>query len=343
MGDLRGDRFRLHANIVWEARNRIAPLVPRTPLVPSPFLSEVAGRPVYLKMENIHEINAFKIRGAANKILSLSTEERRRGVTTFSTGNHGLAVSAVARRLGIPAVICVSRRVPKVKTEAIRRRGAHLEIAGDSQDDAEIRCRQLQEERGLTVVKPFDDPLVIAGQGTIGLELLEDLPEVETVVIPLSGGGLLAGIALAVKANRPDARIVGVSTERSAVMIESLRRGHPVALEESETLADSLLGGIGLDNQYTFRMVRDLADATIQVSEEAIAEGMRWLLHYHRTVAEGAAATTVAALLEGKVPPGEGPVVLIISGGNVDPGVLLQIADHPPSHRGIDPHPIRER
>ncbi|MGO4888960.1 hydroxyectoine utilization dehydratase EutB [Anaerobacillus sp. MEB173] len=307
---------------VWEARKRISSIVAKTPLISSPVLSEQFGAPVYLKLENHHEIGAFKVRGAANKILSLSLEEQQRGVTTFSTGNHGMAVAYVAQKLGIRAVICISNRVPKVKVDNIKRFGAEVEIYGNSQDDAGVRSYQLQKEEGLTVIKPFDDPYVIAGQGTIGLELLEDLPSIENVVVPLSGGGLLSGVALALKETDPSIHVTGVSMERAAVMYESLQARKPVILKEEPTLADSLLGGIGLDNHYTFKMVSTYMDSVVRVSEKSIAKAMGFMADKHRMIVEGAAATSVATILDNKISRPKKNIVLIISGCNVDLSVI---------------------
>lgn len=299
-------------NQVWQARKRISWIVKKTPLIKSPSLSEQMNADVYLKLENLHEIGAFKLRGAANKILSLSQEEQQRGVTTFSTGNHGLAVSYLAKQLGIQAVICMSSRVPKAKVDAIKRWGAQIEIVGESQDEAGIYCEKLQNEHGLTVIQPFDDPYVIAGQGTIGLELLEDLPDLSSVIIPLSGGGLLAGIGLSLKTNNPMINVYGVSMERSPVMYESLKSGKPIELKEQETLADSLLGGIGLDNKYTFGLVQQFMDKAFLVSEESIAKAMAFMLEKHRMVIEGASATGIAALAEKiQLRPGSTSVLII--------------------------------
>ncbi|MBT2569708.1 hydroxyectoine utilization dehydratase EutB [Planococcus sp. ISL-110] len=310
---------------VWEARKRIAPLVKKTPLIESSILSERLGRPVYLKLENTHEIGAFKIRGAANKILSLSEEEKRRGVTTYSTGNHGMAVSFVAQKLGIEAVVCISSRVPKMKVDSLKRLGARIEIVGESQDAAGVRCFELQKERGYTVIEPFDDPYVIAGQGTIGLELLEDIPSLADVLVPLSGGGLLSGIGLALKTNSPKIRITGLSMERSAVMHESLKAGKPLEIEESETLADSLLGGIGLDNQHTFNMVGEYMDQLVLVSEEEIGYAMAYMMDKKGMIVEGAAATGIAAVLGNQIPYQNRALVVIITGQNVDSSILLEL------------------
>lgn len=317
---------------IHAARRRIAGVAARTPLIPSPALSRVAGAQVYLKLENLQPTGAFKIRGAANKIARLVEESGTAGpvagVTTFSTGNHGRAVAHVARRFGVRAVICVSRGVPAVKLQAIRDLGAAIDVS-PTQDEAEARCRRLAEEQGLVLVHPFDDLDVIAGQGTIGLELLEDLPEVDAIVMPLSGGGLLSGVAVALKALRPGVRVIGVSMERAPVMYHSLRAGRPVTLPEEPTLADSLVGGIGLDNRYTFRLVRELADGVVLVSEEAIARAMAFMLREHGLLIEGGAATAVAALLEGKLEAAAGSsaaprrIAVVVTGRNVDVGRAL--------------------
>lgn len=310
---------------VFEARKRIAPLIQPTPLIYSHELSRQLNANIYLKLENLHEIGAFKIRGAANKILSLSPGQQQRGVTTFSTGNHGLAVAYIAEKLGIRAVICVSDHVARAKIDAIRRLGAEIVFCGDGQDDAENRCYELEKEQGLEVIKPFDDPYVIAGQGTIALEILEQYPQIDTAVIPLSGGGLFSGIALTLKSCDTSIRTVGVSMEKSAVMHESIKAGKPVVMKETETLADSLLGGIGKNNQYTFELVRQLADETLLVPEESIARGIRYMFDQHRMVVEGAAATGIAAFLNGNLTQTGKEIVVVISGSNIDLPLWLKI------------------
>ncbi|MFT9849385.1 hydroxyectoine utilization dehydratase EutB [Aneurinibacillus sp. REN35] len=309
---------------IWQARKRISSIVKQTPIIYSHHLSQLTGSAIYLKLENLHDIGAFKVRGAANKILSLTPEERERGVTTFSTGNHGQAVAFVAQQLGVKAVVCVSNRVPKAKIDAIQRWGATIEITGDSQDAAGEHCDRLQKEQGLTVIKPFDDPEVIAGQGTMGLEIAREVPEVDMVIGGLSGGGMHSGLGLAMKSIDPAIQVVGVSMEHGAVMYESIKAGKPVVLGEKDTLADSLLGGIGLDNAYTFEMVKKYVDQSLLVSEEAIAEGMAYMLKHHHMVIEGAAAVGIGALLRQKiVKPGK-CIVIIISGCNVNLDAHIQ-------------------
>ena len=312
---------------VFSAQQRIASVARQTPLLSSSSLSERTAADVYLKLENLQETGTFKVRGAANKILSLSEEQRARGVVTASTGNHGRAVSFVAKKVGIPAVVCISERVPQNKVEALRRNGAELVVEGHGQDEAAERAAALQAERGLIMVHPFDDPDVIAGQGTIALEMLNALPELDIILVPLSGGGLISGIGLALKSAAPGARVVGVSMERAPVMYHSLQAGHPVQMPEEDTLADSLLGGIGLDNQYTFRLVQQFVDDVVLVSEEEIARGMAFLMREHNVIAEGAGAVGIAALLGGKVSePGQN-VGVVVSGGNVDLDTLLKAVE----------------
>lgn len=317
-----------HINLqhIFIARQNILYIAQITPLVRSDSLSRQYNADVFLKLETLQPIGAFKIRGAANKILNLTAEEKERGVVTASTGNHGRAVAYVAKKLGINAAVCLSELVPKNKVEALRRLGAEVIVNGQSQDEAEDRANELVAERGLTMVHPFDDPFVIAGQGTIGLELLNDFPAVDTVLVPLSGGGLIAGIALALKSTNPAIRVIGVSMAEGAVMAKSLMVGEPVQMAESPTLADSLQGGIGMDNKFTFKMVQDLVDEVVLVSEDEIAAAMAFAIHEHHLVVEGAGAVGIAAVRAGKVDVNGRNVALIISGGNVAIPRLLQIA-----------------
>lgn len=311
---------------IYAARERVAEVAWRTPLLLSSELSERAQSSVWLKLECLQATGSFKIRGAANRMLSLSEEERSRGVVTVSTGNHGRAVSYVAQQLGIRAVICVSEHVPRNKLEAMRQLGAEVVVHGASYDEAMEQSFGLQKEQGLTMIEPFDDPLVIAGQGTVGLELLEQAPEIDTAVIPLSGGGLFSGVALALKAADPAIRLIGVSMERGPAMVESLRAGRVVDIVEEPTLADALAGGIGTDNQYTYEMVRRTIDDAVLVSEQEIAAAMAFAFRQERLAVEGGGAVGVAALLASKLAGLGQHVVIIISGGNVDPSLLLQLA-----------------
>jgi threonine dehydratase len=297
----------------------------QTPLVYSTQLSLRTRGKVYLKLENLQETGAFKVRGAANRLLQMSPEERERGVIAFSTGNHGRAVAWVGKQLGVKVVICVPESVLPHKVAAIRALGAEVRVVGADQDTAEAEAMAMAEREGLTWVSPFDDPWVIAGQGTIGLEILDQLPNVEVVMAPLSGGGLLGGIALAVKSASHRIRTIGVAMERGSVMVASLAAGKPVQLPEEATLADSLVGGIGIDNRYTFELVRSVVDETILVSEEEIAHAMVYALKEEKVVVEGGGAVALAALLAGKVDVEGKTVACVVSGGNVDMELLRRL------------------
>jgi threonine dehydratase len=298
------------------ARERIAGRIERTPVVPSPFLSELTGVPIHLKLEHRQTTGSFKLRGASNAIALLSEQERRRGVIAASTGNHGRALAHAARLEGLRAVICMSSLVPDNKVAEIRRLGAEVRIVGNSQDDAQLEVDRMVAEHGLAMLPPFDHPEIIAGQGTLGPEMIEAVRDAAAVLVPLSGGGLAAGIALAVKGLSPGTKVIGVSMARGAAMKASLDAGRPVEVEELPTLADSLGGGIGLGNRLTFAMCRDLLDEVILLSEDEIADGIRHAYFEEREIVEGAGAVGIAALLAGKVRL-SGPTVLVLSGRNI--------------------------
>ena len=248
---------------LYLARQRIHGLVRNTPLELSPSLSRRLGTPVYLKLEALQTTGSFKLRGASNAIAVLSAEQRACGVVTASTGNHGRAVAHAAAQLGVKATVFLSQLVPANKVQAIRDLGAEVCVIGHSQDDAQQAAQQHAEQQGATLIPPFDHPQVIAGQGTLGLEIIEQLPEVEQVLIPLSGGGLFAGVALAMKSIKPAITTHGISMQRGAAMYASLQAGKPVEVEELPTLADSLGGGIGLGNQHTLSMTQRLLDLSL--------------------------------------------------------------------------------
>jgi threonine dehydratase len=303
---------------IEQAARRIEGRILRTPFVLSASLSERCGVPVGLKLEHHQTTGSFKLRGSTNAVLSLSSDERARGVVAASTGNHGRALSHAAKAEGSIATICMSRLVPENKVAEIRRLGANVRIVGKSQDEAQVEVDRLVAENGLVMVPPFDNPAVVAGQGTLGLEIIDAMPDVATVLVPLSGGGLAAGVAAAVKGRSPKTRVIGLTMDRGAAMKASLDAGQPVQVEEMASLADSLGGGIGLDNAVTFRMCRDLLDEVILLSEAEIAAGMRHAYAMEREVIEGAGAVGIAALLSGRLGKLGGPVAVILSGRNVD-------------------------
>lgn len=301
---------------IEEAQRTLRGRIRETPMEPSASLSDLAGVPVHLKLEHQQVSGSFKFRGASNAIQSLSEAERAAGVVGVSTGNHGRGLARAAALAGVRCIVVMSELVPQNKVEAIRGEGAEVLISGRSQDEAQGEVDRLVAE-GMTLVPPFDHAKIIAGQGTLGLEILEGLPEVATVVVQVSGGGLISGIAAALKAKQPDIRVVGVSMTRGAAMHASLAAGKPVEVEEEATLADSLGGGIGLENRYTFAMVRGLVDEVVLLDEAEIAAGIRHCYWQERQIVEGSGATAVAALLAGKVTL-DGPTVLLLSGGNID-------------------------
>lgn len=323
----------LHVGMVQAARAAIAGVAVKTPLIASRCLEGASRQPVFMKLETLQPIGAFKLRGAANALSLLGVDERARGVVCCSTGNHGRAVAFAARRLGVRATVCLSHLVPEIKICAIEALGGTVRRVGRSQDEAQVEAERMVREEGLTDIPPFDHPHVIAGQGTIALEILEDRPDIETILVPLSGGGLIGGIALAAKALKPSIRIIGISMARGAAMHASLMTGRPVEVEEQPTLADSLGGGIGLRNRWTFDLCRNLVDDVVLLDESDIYLGMRVLLLEERLVAEGAAAVGHAALLAGKVKL-DGPAAIIVSGQNAPMEQVLAIGRGEPVKLG---------
>lgn len=301
---------------IFAARRVIRGVADATPFVPSPFMSARCGRDFLLKLENMQPIGAFKLRGAYNAVMGLP--ESTAGVTCCSTGNHGRGVAYAAARRGMRAVICMSQLVPQAKVDGIKALGAEVAIVGTSQDDALAESLRLVATEGLVEISPFDDPKVIAGQGTIGLEMLEARPDLDTILVPLSGGGLAAGVAVAAKSINPDINVIGVSMDRGAAMHASIVAGHPVEVDEVPSLADSLGGGIGMANRFSFPLCRENLDDIILVTEEEIRDAMQVLFFEDRIVAEGACVVGIAALLAGKLPKPKGPVGTIITGRNLD-------------------------
>ena len=311
---------------IYLARKVIQDKIFRTPLVESSTLSKLTGSETYLKLENLQKTGSFKLRGATNKITQLKSEALERGVITVSSGNHGLAVSTAARELGIRAYISVSSATAENKVAAIRATGAQILMEGSTYDEAAEIASQKEKELNLTMIHPFDDPEIIAGQGTIGLEIIEDLPEIDTVLVPLSGGGLMSGIALALKTIKPSIHVVGVSMNQGPAMVESIKAGHIVEVEEQPTLADALVGGLGRENHYTMNMVMKYMDETVLVAESEIAAGMLFALEQHHLVLEGGGAVGIAALLFEKVKKLGSKLVIVASGGNVSPETLFSLA-----------------
>jgi threonine dehydratase len=307
------------------ARVRISGRVRTTPCARSRFLSEATGANVFLKMENLQLMGSFKERGACNRLLQLTPEERRRGVIAASAGNHALGVAYHARALGVPATIVMPRTSPLVKVMDTRALGATVEqVAGGYDDAFEVATRRARD-RGLVVIHAFDDPHVIAGQGTLGLEILEQVPPVEAVLTAVGGGGLVAGVATAIKATRPSVRLIGVQTEAMPAMQAALRDGSPVRIETTRTIADGI--AVGLVGALPFAAVTRLVDEVVTVDDEEIAEAILTLLEKEKTVAEGAGAAPLAALIHRELGLAGKTVVVVVGGGNIDVNVLSRIID----------------
>ena len=308
---------------IIEAHKKIAPYVNYTPLIYSNFLSQ--NRTVKLKLESLQITGSFKLRGAMNKLLSLSEEQKTRGVIAVSTGNHGKGVAYASSLLGIKSTIYMSSMVPQYRKEAIESLGAKVQIVGSNSDEADLHAREVSKKENIILIHPFDDEDIIAGQGTVGLEMLKEFPEVDTVIIPTSGGGLIGGIALALKLQKSSVKVIAVSMERGPSMYESLKHGKPVDVEELETLADCLGGSIGLDNQYTFNIAKEIIDDFVLVDEDKIAEGIRLNFLEHRLVTEGAAATSVMVAKDNLSSHLGKNIICLICGGNIESKLFTKI------------------
>tara|TARA_Y200000002_G_scaffold208011_1_gene171640 strand:+ start:2121 stop:3083 length:963 start_codon:yes stop_codon:yes gene_type:complete len=301
---------------IKDAHKKILPFVNYTPLVHSEYLSNYSN--VKLKLENFQITGSFKLRGALNKLLSLSKSEKEKGVIAVSTGNHGKGVAYASKVLGIKSTIYMSSMVPQYRRKAIENLGAKVEIVGQNSDEADLFAKNLAKEKNISLIHPFDDEDIIIGQGTVGLEMLEQFPDADTIIIPTSGGGLVSGIAQAIKLQKPKIKIISVSMERGPSMYDSLKKGVPVDVEELETLADCLGGSIGLDNKFTFNIVKEYVDDFVLVSEEKIAEGIKINFLEHKIVSEGAAATSIMVVKE-KLSSHIGKnIICLICGGNID-------------------------
>jgi threonine dehydratase len=324
-------------NDILEAQNRLRGIAVRTPLIEShihqtdgaaPGAAQNARR-LYLKAESLQPIGAFKLRGAYNKIASLAEEERGRGIITYSSGNHGQGVAYAARALGAKAVIVMPTTAPAIKREATAALGAEIILAGTTGIERQLRAEELAEKYGYVIVPPFNDEKIIAGQGTVGLEILEDLPEVETVLVPIGGGGLISGVAAAVKLSKPQVNVIGVEPALGADAQASLKAGKIVefpAEQVTQTLADGLRSqSVG---EINFEIIRRYVDDIVAVSEEEIREATRRLSENPKTVAEPSGAVAVAAFLfHQDILPQTKINVAVISGGNIDPKMLAEIRD----------------
>jgi threonine dehydratase len=308
---------------IEEAAELIGGRVRETPLIPAGELSRRVGARVLLKAENLQLTGSFKTRGATNLIRRLPEEALERGVAAASAGNHAQAVALAAREAGARAVLVMPEEAPVAKVRAVRQYGGEVRLHGGTYDDAQAEARRLCEEEGLTVVHAFDDPRVVAGQGTLGLEIARKAPQVSLVVVPLGGGGLASGVALAVKARLPGVRVVGVQAEACAPYIDSLAAHRPMGARSANTICDGI--AVKRPGDFTLPLVERYVDEVVTVSDDEVAEAMVLLLERSKLVVEGAGAVAVAALMHGRVEaPAEGEVCAVLSGGNVDASLLSE-------------------
>ena len=288
-----------------------------TPVVHSKTLSEDIGEQIYLKLENQQITGSFKIRGAINAISNLNPAQKKAGVVALSTGNHGRGLAFAANLMKIKCIICMSELVPINKIEGIKALGAEVRLVGENQDEAQLEADRLSLDEGMTYVSPFDNIDVIAGQGTLGLEIHRQIPKLSFAFVPLSGGGLICGVAKALKGLNRNLKVIGVSMDRGAAMYEAQKAGKPIFVKEEESLADALTGGIGLDNKYTFQLTKQLVDEIVLVSEKEIAHGIHYAYWRESQIVEGAGAVAIASLLNKKFKP-NGPSVALMCGRNIN-------------------------
>ncbi|MEE0801092.1 MAG: threonine ammonia-lyase [Gemmiger sp.] len=293
----------------------------RTDLIAASRLNSSSD--LYLKTENLQLTGSFKVRGAYYKISQLSEEERARGVIACSAGNHAQGVALAASQMGIRSIVCMPDGAPIMKVESTRRLGAEVELVRGAYDDAHDRAVELQQETGMTFIHPYDDELVMAGQGTIGLEILDQLPDVDAVIVPVGGGGLIAGVAFAIKSLRPEVKIYGVQAAGAPSMVNAYRDGTYETLDQVDTFADGI--AVKTPGEQTYEMVRRYVDGMVTVSEDEIAAAILALMENQKLVAEGAGAVSVAAALFGKLPIEGKKTVCLISGGNIDVNILSRV------------------
>jgi len=311
---------------VLAARERIRSSIYYSPCADSQMLSSMTGQDVFLKLENLQMTGSFKERGALNKIATLTADEGKRGVVAASAGNHAQGVAYHATQRGIRAVIVMPQTTPLVKVTATRGFGAEVVLHGANYDEAAAEAKRYCEAEGMTFIHPFDDPLVMAGQGTIGLEMLEQIEGLEAVVVPIGGGGLIGGIACAVKESNPKVRVIGVQTSRLNSMAAAVKAHHPVTLDPATTIADGI--AVRRAGEFTFPVVEKYVDEIVTVDEDEIASAILTLLEREKTLAEGAGAAALAALLQRRtsLPAGMKTAVLV-SGGNIDVTLLARIIE----------------
>jgi threo-3-hydroxy-L-aspartate ammonia-lyase len=313
----------LNFDMIQAARERIASRIHRTPVMTSRQFNEVAGKKVFFKCENFQRAGAFKIRGATNKILSLTEEEKRRGIVAFSSGNHAQAVALAGREAGVRALIAMPSDAPQAKVAATREYGAEVVFYDRQKQDREAFALDLAERERLVMVPPYDDEFILAGQGTCGLELIEDVPDLECVLTPCSGGGLFAGVATAAKAANPSIRCYPVEPADGDDTRQSLLKGERVTIPPPATIADGLR--VQIPGRLTFPITQQLAEDVLTVTDEEIIETLRFLLFRMKMLVETSGAAAAAAVMSRKLPADVKRVGVVLSGGNIDPGLLVKL------------------
>ncbi len=309
--------------MIKKAEENLKGVARRTPLIESTYINNKAD--VYVKCENLQVTGAFKLRGAYTKISSLSEEERKRGIVAASSGNHAQGASLAAKMLGIPATICMPDSAPLSKVQGTRNNGAEVVLVPGVFDDAQVKAMELVKERGCTFIPPFNDELIITGQGTIGLEILEDVPDMDVVLVPIGGGGICAGVATAVKLINPNCKVYGVEPVNAACMKASLEAGHIVTLDSVNTMADGT--AVKAPGDLTFAAIQKYVDGIVTITEEEITAAMLLMMEKHKMIAEGSGALAVAAAMFNKVDLEGKKVACVVSGGNADITTLSRIVN----------------
>jgi threonine dehydratase len=314
---------KLHLDAIRESHQKIKDFVRKTPLIHSSYLSKLCDNKTYLKLENLQLTNAFKIRGALTRMLKLSTEEKNRGIITASSGNHAQGVALAARHLKIPTKIVIPRNISVAKLNKIKQYNVKIIQEGDF-DEIESIARKLSAQERLTYISPYNDLNIIEGQGTIALEIYQDLEDVDVIIIPIGGGGLISGIAFTAKALKPDIKIIGVQTKGASTMYNSWKAGKIIEVEEFNTIAEGLLGGLE-SNAITFEIIQNNVDEIVLVNEESVEKAIQLLWEKEGQIVEGAGATVVAFLIENTKKFKKKNVVGVISGGNIQDSLFKEI------------------
>jgi threonine dehydratase len=311
---------------ILAAHARFRKSLRETPLVFSPELSRISGGEIWLKLDNLLQpTGSFKLRGAFNKIVTLTDEEKTRGLVAVSSGNHSQAVAWCARELGLDAVIFMGENTPKVKVENTRRHGAQVILKGRDYDEADYYSHEYERETGRVFIHPFNDSVVVAGQGTAALEVLRERPDLDTLVVPVGGGGLISGSGVVARAVNPAIRVIGVQAEVSAPFVHSFKAGHYLKTPINDSLADSLTGAIVSEEFFEF--FRQWVDDMVMLTEDEIAEGVWWMLAHHKLAVEGAAASGVAAIIKEKIDLKDKKTGVLITGCGIDMSKLTAIID----------------